>query len=108
MNHMVEINFFIIFQPFPGNTNKFPMTVNMAGQWATRIALACISSTCQKTLHKDFAHLVARQIKAVHYNARWLESESLFMWDIKISDGILPGAYEYSTPYGEPLMVDFA
>ena len=59
-------------------------------------------------LHKDFARLVARQIQAVHYNARWSESESLFMWDIKISDGDLPGAYEYSTPYGEPLMVDFA
>ena len=52
MNHMVEINLFIIFQPFPGNTNKCPMTVNMAGQWATRIALACISSTCQKTCTK--------------------------------------------------------
>ena len=42
-------------------------------------------------LHKDFARLVARQIQAIHYNARWSESESLFMWDIKISDGILPG-----------------
>ena len=52
MNHMVEINLFIIFKTFPGNTNKCPMTVNMAGQWATRIALACISATCQKTCTK--------------------------------------------------------
>ena len=54
-------------------------------------------------LHKDFARLVARQIQAIHYNACWSESESLFMWDIKISDGILPGAYEYSTPMENPL-----
>ena len=30
-------------------------------------------------LHKDFARLVMRQIQAIHYNARWWESKSLFM-----------------------------
>ena len=32
-----------LFQSVPDNTNKRPVTVNMAGQWATRVALACIA-----------------------------------------------------------------